>query len=75
MQQMKLHIKSLRNINLLNNIVDNSNVEEEEFNEAVICVMLAVKEWGARDIWTQLKASYPSQYNELLYYALEMLPK
>lgn len=56
------------------NLLETSNTDEE-FNEAVLCVMLAVREHGARDIWTQLKASYPSQYNELLYYALDMLKK
>lgn len=49
--------------------------EEEDFNIAVLCLMQAVKEFGARDLWIQMKASYPSQYNELLFYALEMLPK
>lgn len=49
--------------------------DEDDFNVAVMCVMQAVTEFGARDIWLQMKSAYPSQYNELLYYALEMLPK
>lgn len=35
----------------------------------------AIKEFGAQELWKQLKAGFPSQYNEMLYYALDQLKK
>lgn len=35
----------------------------------------AIKEFGAQELWKQLKAGFPSQYNELLFYGLDQLKK
>lgn len=34
-----------------------------------------IREYGAKAIWEDLKNSYPEEYRELLFYALEELPK
>lgn len=48
---------------------------EDELELATLDLAEAIKEFGAQELWKQLKAAFPSQYNEMLYYALDQLKK
>lgn len=49
--------------------------DEDDFNIAILMLSQSIKEFGARSLWSELRRGYPAQYKELLFYALEMLPK
>ena len=49
--------------------------DEDDFNIAILMLSRMVKDFGARSLWVEFKRSYPEQFNEMLYYALEMLKK
>lgn len=44
------------------------------FEEIVLDLAHAIDNYGAQEIWRQLRL-YEQQHQELLYYALEELPK
>lgn len=48
---------------------------EDELELSVLDLAEAIKEFGAQELWKQLKAGFPSQYNELLFYGLDQLKK
>lgn len=55
--------------------MDYSDTEEDDLDLAVRMLSQGIKEFGARSLWVELKRSNPQEFNQMLFYALEMLKK
>lgn len=54
---------------------NNTDPDEDDFHSNVAALAWFIKQYGARDLWLQMKVSYPKEFNELLYYGLDMVKK